>query len=427
MRALWGRGIDLRAGGTAAPVMDSEGKRGRRVSIVDGVVRMPQVFDVFPGQDGPTLYRAAAAHAAAHLVHSTQRFPLRELRPIQVALVSLIEDARVEHLAMRELPGLRRIWQPFHVALPSFTVSAVSLMARLARALIDPDYTDDNPFVQKGRAMFGEAASAGLSDPGLSRTIGNLLGNDLGPMRVQFNFKTYLVEPLYRDDNLFLWDFGDSGQSSADDQDVIYHAVNLSVAEGGEPAETEIEQQSRQGTEEEGAQTEAGSAQDQAALEEALAQPYYYDEWDYAIGLDRPSWCTVLEKRSRLGDAHTIDEILLRNQDTVNRLTNLIKAAQVERPLRLRRQLEGDKLDLDASIRATVDLRSGRAPDPRVHERQGKRSRDRHSGHRCGGPEIFADAAHESQWRPRQRILSILALRLPKRDCWWWDACRANR
>ncbi len=49
---------------------------------------------------------------------------------------------------------------------------------------------------------------------------------------------------------------------------------------------------------------------------------------------------------------------------------------QIQRPQRLRRQLEGDRLDIDASIAATVDLRSGRAPDPRVHQRLGRSSRD---------------------------------------------------
>ena len=44
--------------------------------------------------------------------------------------------------------------------------------------------------------------------------------------------------------------------------------------------------------------------------------------------------------------------------------------------MRLRKQLEGDKLDLDACIGAMVDLRSGRTPDPRVHQRQGSSSRD---------------------------------------------------
>jgi hypothetical protein len=77
LRALWGRSMDLRAGATAPAMHDGGGKTGRRVAIVDGAIRMPQTFDVFPGLDGLTLYRAAAAHAATHLVHSTQRFPLR--------------------------------------------------------------------------------------------------------------------------------------------------------------------------------------------------------------------------------------------------------------------------------------------------------------------------------------------------------------
>ena len=373
LRALWGLSADLQAA-TAAAL--GESNRSRRVSIVDGAVRMPQVFDVFPGQDGPTLYRAAVAHAAAHLLYSTQRFPLRELRPIQVALISLIEDARVERLAIAELPGLLKLWLPFHVALPSSAVSAVSLLARLTRALIDPAYEDDNAFVQRGRSMFAHAAAGSLSDPTVSRTIGSLLGNDLGQMRVQFNLRPYLVEPLYRDDNLFLWDFGPSGQSPTDDQDVVHQAVNPSVAEGEEQAEARVQRDGRPDPTEESAQREAVSAQELEAFELVPPQPYRYDEWDYAIGMKRPLWCTVLEKRVRLGLAGDIDQVLRRNQETVDRLTSLIRAAQVERPLRLRKQLEGDKLDLDASVRATVDMRSGRSPDPRIHERRGRRSRD---------------------------------------------------
>ena len=119
LRALWGRTIDLRAAERGpGERCGSSAKKGRRVAIGEGFIRMPQAFDVFPGQEGPTLYRAADAHAAAHLTYSTQRFPVRSLKPVQVALVSLIEDARVEELALRDMPGLRKLWQPFHVALP---------------------------------------------------------------------------------------------------------------------------------------------------------------------------------------------------------------------------------------------------------------------------------------------------------------------
>ncbi len=65
--------------------------------------------------------------------------------------------------------------------------------------------------LNKGRALFA-AEMDHLEDMSLSRRIGGLLGNDLGQMRVQFNARTYVVEPVYRDDGLGLWDFGDQAQ-----------------------------------------------------------------------------------------------------------------------------------------------------------------------------------------------------------------------
>lgn len=373
LHALWGRSIELRAASAPAAVHSDERRRGRRVSIRGGVIRMPRAFDAFPGQDGVSLYRAACAHAAAHLVHSTQRFPLHQLTPIQLAVVSLIEDARVEQLAVQWLPGLRKLWLPFHVALPSPVVSAPGLMARLSRALIDPSYRDDDPWVTKGQTLFAGYAGK-LADPTLSHAIGTLLGENLGQASVHFKLKTYLVEPLYRDDNLFLWDVGDPGRQQSDDPDLTQQVVDLRAGEGAEAANMELEQRG-QTAQERGAKTGA-APHTELELAEPSPQPYRYDEWDYAIGVERQAWCTLFEKRARLGEAHEIDEILMRNQETVSRLASLIKAAQLQRPVRLRKQLEGDRLDLDAAIAATLDLRSGRPPDPRVHQRQGKNRRD---------------------------------------------------
>lgn len=372
LRALWGRTIALRSNAPRGS-QDPSAERGRRVAIVHDEIHMPSALEVWPGHDAASAYRAAAAHAAAHLAYSTARLAIGELKAIQVALVGLIEDARVELLAIREMPGLRRIWLPYHVAMPSTVKSAVSLMARLARALIDPAHEDDNAWVNKGRAMF-HAHQHALQDPALSRTIGMLLGNDLGQMRVQFNFKTYLVEPSYRDDNSFLWERA-AGQSPSEDPDAVAQAVHLTPAPNAESVNLEIEIDAGTAGEQPVEETKPDAAAEQQALIEAIIS-YRYDEWDYAIALERPAWCTLLEQRARMGDPRAIDEVLLRNQDTVNRLTSLIKAAQIQRPVRQRRQLEGDKLDLDASVAAMVDLRSGRTPDPRVHERRGRSSRD---------------------------------------------------
>ncbi|MDP1363266.1 hypothetical protein, partial [Klebsiella variicola] len=60
----------------------------------------------------------------------------------------------MEQLAMRELPGLARLFTPFHVAEASGTATAPGLFARLARALADPTHDDPDPWVQKGRRAF---------------------------------------------------------------------------------------------------------------------------------------------------------------------------------------------------------------------------------------------------------------------------------
>ena len=85
---------------------------------------MPEVYRGVQGEAARALFRAAAAHVQAHLVLGQGLFPVGTLKPLQIALVNLIEDARIETLAMRALPGLRRLWAPYHVASPSGVIAA---------------------------------------------------------------------------------------------------------------------------------------------------------------------------------------------------------------------------------------------------------------------------------------------------------------
>ncbi|CAN0604064.1 unnamed protein product, partial [Ectocarpus sp. 12 AP-2014] len=103
------------------------------------------------------------------------------------------------------MPGLHRLWCPFHTARHDGLATAQNLFAGLARALIDADFHPTHGWVRKGVEMF-QAASARLHDPAVSRQIGNILGNDLGQTRVQFDAMSYVVQPAYRDDNLGLWE-----------------------------------------------------------------------------------------------------------------------------------------------------------------------------------------------------------------------------
>jgi nitric oxide reductase NorD protein len=70
----------------------------------------------------------------AHFHFTGGKFALGGLKPVQIALVSLIEDARVAQLAIGRFPGLRGFWLPFHLAEASGVLTTPALMARLARA-----------------------------------------------------------------------------------------------------------------------------------------------------------------------------------------------------------------------------------------------------------------------------------------------------
>ncbi|MGH8803036.1 MAG: nitric oxide reductase activation protein NorD, partial [Casimicrobiaceae bacterium] len=326
-----------------------------RASFGDGVVRLPESFRGYSGSNASNLFLATAAHVAAHLRFGRSRFAVGSLKPLQMALISLVEDARVEQLAAQVYPGLHRLWLPHHVATAGDAVTAPVLLARLARALIDPDYEDDNGWVRKGSEMF-LAKREYWHDAGISRTIGGLLGNDLGQMRVQFNAKTYVVEPVYRDDNQGLWDFDEVADA---DDGAVFEAVRLEQA----TADTEPADRTHEAPENAPADADANRVAPVRAEVEVGVPVARYPEWDFVIGRDRANWTTLIEYAANDGPAARIDAILERHPALVHRIATLIRSAKVSRPLRLRRQPEGDRLDLEACIRAAIDHRAGRTPE----------------------------------------------------------------
>ena len=338
----------------------------RRTGFAGGVVRIPDRYAGYRGAEAEALFRAALAHIAAHLHFGRKKFAEGRLKPVQIALVSLIEDARVEALCLRALPGLKRLWLPFHTAQPEGLVTAASLMARLARALIDPDYVDDNGWVRKGRAQF-QAAKADWQDPEISRRIGGLLGNDLGQMRLQFNARTHVVEPVYRDDNLGLWDFTTPPKTTESDDLVESVRVERSDSPTA-PPDRERE--------------EAGAEVDARPVSLVPPEPgtgvpvARYAEWDYLVHRERPDWTTLVEYRAEEGAAEAIDAILRRHPGVTARIDRLVRLARISRPAWRRRQPEGEGLDLDACIAATIDRRIGSRADPMIHQRRERRARD---------------------------------------------------
>jgi Mg-chelatase subunit ChlD len=332
----------------------------RRVNFGHGVIRVPEIFRGVARNAQSRVFHAALAHAGAHLRYNPTRFPPGGLKQLQVALVSLIEDARVEHLAMRDFPGLRRLFLPFHVAEPGHGALAPALFARLSRALIDPDYVDADAWVTKGRAIFLAAADE-WHDPTISRRIGSLLGNDLGQMRVQFDAKAYIVEPAYRDDNLGLWVPSEAPPPAPDSETILETAK-------AEESKTEPRR---------GQDGEPANATRPAAPSEAAGIPIAtYPEWDFLIRQPRPNWTTLRAYAPKPGRTADIDSLIAAHAPLGQKLTTAIRAARVSRPRRLRAQLEGDTLDLDACISAAISLRAAERPDPKIYSRMERRDRD---------------------------------------------------
>jgi Mg-chelatase subunit ChlD len=356
---------------------------------------VPEHYGGYRGAEARRHFRAVLSHIAAHAVYSPQKFPLGTLKPIQVALVGLVEDARVEALATAEFPGLARLWQRFHIATPASAFTAEQLMARLSRALIDPRYEDDDPWVNKGRMLFNEQRG-NLRDAAISRRIGGLLGNDIGQMRVQFNAKTYIVEPSYRDDNMGLWDFGDVPPDQAETAEMILEAVRIrqeekdSAPERREPAENPA--------------APAGIAAQMKAVAEDEGLPIArLPEWDHIGGVLRQDWVTVLEYQPKAAPTQALEETLQRYASVEARIARLVGAAKVSRPERMRRQRQGDRLDFDSCIRATIDRRLGQSPDPNVFETRQMRSRDL-------SVLLLLDISESTRDRIRDTNMTVIAL-----------------
>ncbi len=325
----------------------------RRVIIASGTVVMPPVYAGVPAEQARPLYRAAAAHAQAHLTVPAARQAIGSLKPLQVAFVGLIEDARVEALAIDAAPGLRQLWAGFHLAQPTGIISAMGLMARLARALLDPDYCDDDGFVEKGRALFG---AADWADPRMSRSIGGLLGHDMGQMRLPFDARTYAVEPVYRDDNMHLWELPEAPEE----------ALRLNV-DAAPPQDGEAP-----GTDGAGEGRSAPRARDagQDDRGDVLAT---YPEWDSVAGVERPAWTTLRDTLpvSRSPAALAQDEARLRGQ-----IARLVRSTVVGLPQRQPRREDGETLDLDAVIDLTVARRAGLVHDGRIYRDRQPSGRD---------------------------------------------------
>ena len=379
LRALWGRDFWLRP--TSG---DFETREGYRPFIENFVIHLPDALDDLERPSGRIagleVYRASAAHAAAHLIHTREPLSAEALSPLHMAVIGLVEDARVEALATRDFPGLASLWRGMHDATPARVERLGDYFDRIARALADPAYADPHPLIAKARRLWDEAQPA-LASNRAALDMGLVLAHELASLGLGYNPREDLLSTPYRDDNRYLWEFDEAaafGTAAPWEARQVRRRVSLmefineiDVETAGDDA-----QEIWTLTTELFPYEDLGKSYNQLEGRPPVADPVHYPEWDYQIQMDRPNWCAVLEKHVAPADPALVDGIVAAHRPLVSRLGRLIEALQPQGVQRLRKQEDVDEIDLEAAVRAMVDLRLGSAPDPRIGIRTVRKRRD---------------------------------------------------
>ncbi|MGA8010028.1 MAG: nitric oxide reductase activation protein NorD [Thiomonas sp.] len=383
LRALWARDFFMRP--TSG---DFENREGYKPYIEDYLLHLPDAYDDFTPEGGETvggleLYRAAAAHCAAHVVETRAPISAEALNPYQMAVISVIEDARVEALSIRRFPGLRQLWARLHTARPEMHATVGDYLNRLARALLDTEYADSDPWIAEGRALFA-AAQDRLHDNQLSWDIGVTLAHKLqAEKKLSFNPRNDVLTAPYRDDNRYFWEFEEFDFDKAANAgyelvkqvrkhvSVMEMANEIDVENAGDDAEevwvlsTELFPYE-----------DMGKSFNEMEGKEPVSEPFHYSEWDYQIQLERPAWATVLERRGKMGELDVINAITAQYKREIHRMKFLLDAMQPQGVQRIRKLEDGDEIDINAAIASFIDLRMGQQPDPRIMMRSVRHVRD---------------------------------------------------
>ena len=297
-------------------------------------IRLPDVYDDFHSISGLDRYRAALAHIAAHKRWTVAVFA-DNLSPFQRMAVELLEDSRVECLAIRVYPGLRRIFAALHPlpaenACDPASESAIRhRLAMLSRAILDPHHPYQNPdileFAQRFHAVMEQRDSSTQEMVDLAVAFGAKTRRQSDQLP-NVHFTDTVVD--YRDDNRQMWKFIEEG----DEEEAFDQNRKIELAE-----------------------------------ELKGLPPRHYPEWDYTSQSYRPDWVSVYEALHPKGDAAHIDRLLAKNAALAKRLKRMLDLLKPQDKVRIRYQEEGSELDLDVALRSLIDFKGGATPDPRIN------------------------------------------------------------
>ncbi|MDP5240929.1 hypothetical protein Q9Q94_15410 [Uliginosibacterium sp. 31-16] len=100
-----------------------------------------------------------------------------------------------------------------------------------------------------------------------------------------------------------------------------------------------------------------------------------YPEWDYRLGAYRPSGAIVHSATALPGPDEWVRKTLSAHSAALMAIRRRFEMLRAE-PVRLRRQLDGDEIDVEACLDRFADLRSGHAPEYGLYENRRRQDRD---------------------------------------------------
>jgi len=355
LHALWGCDFIIKSIGN-----DPENREARQPFIRKFFIHLPNYnYDLMVNGvtrfTGMEAYRAAATHAAAHIIYSRQHFSDKLVNKWQRAVIATIEDARVETLAIRKFPGLKQLWTTQHIATPLHNQTVDDYLNRLARALLDENYQDDDPWINRGRSLF--MAAHDLEADNFSWDLGLALEHAFQNRKIRFDTLQGNASAPYRDDNRHLWASENSDSIEPIDIEWLKLLSTNNTVSGTEEDKKRPSMHMR---------IESAAASD----------TYVYSEWDYRSQINTPSWVTLRERSPKTGELKIIEDITAQNKHVITRMKNLLLAIQYRGVRRIRKQEEGDEIDINAAVRAMMDIRRGILPDSRIMMSSLRKTRD---------------------------------------------------
>ncbi|NOY71354.1 MAG: VWA domain-containing protein [Gammaproteobacteria bacterium] len=378
LRALWGRDFFLRP--TGADYTDF------RPYISSHIMHMPDAVDDAGDVKGLELYRATAAHMAAHLCYTHSALSAEQLSPAQLFFIGYMEDARIEYKAVTVFPGLKKLW----AALLAQKIEekaehpTMNVLEHLALMLLDATIKCDDAVLNMFAEQFHNAIDSEQENNQFSWHQGLELFNIFSSRKAVPSLR--ILERIripYRDDNRFVWEFEEftfdtMNEYIAASQRQVRKTV--SVIEMAHEVDCELAGDDAQEiwvcATEMYPYEDYGVSFNEMWGKERVSEPFHYREWDYHIQLHRPDWATVYERRQPKGNPEDIDKILTEHRPVAHRIKQIIDMLSPAGVQRERNMEDGDEVDINAAIDAMISIRMGEQPNTRITMRNVLKNRD---------------------------------------------------